>query len=597
MIPKKKRNLLIITFVIILIVITVITLALLYINTDMFKSNETLFTKYISKNIDNTENFIKTFEKNEFEQSLEQNKYKTNTQVRVNYTENIGTTSETTQNSINKLKLNIDGQIDKINQYNYQDIQLYNSDNKILDLECIKENSNYGFRIQELFRQYLFAGNSIIKQLLIKAGVTEEQVAQLPENIDFEITQNPITFTEEEKQELTNKYLNSLKQNISKDKYSKQSNIDLIINGKRIKTNSYILKLTKEELNNRYINLLEMLKQDEIILGKIENIQQNLLQYNIIDKNINPRESFTSNISKKIDEIKAVNIGQDETTITVYESDGKTVSTSIETPEYKIDLDYLERDFMQITYSDNQDKNKFIKIENKENELNIEVNNQEEDVNKKYTISCNKTIENNKMKKTIIAKYEDGSNKVEANIEQNIEIVEKLDIKEDISEENIIMLNELEEEKSKQITNTVMALVTGKIDNLKSQIKANDLQKVLSTIGLINEVPNLEYEGITEVEKNRYNSKFELLQGEKVKKDNVLKMLETIKGDLISYDVVSNLELRLNLDRNNNNEEAADIIYNFIKEGTDRDYNIILEYDEQTGLAKDILLKVVQDKQ
>ena len=37
-----------------------------------------------------------------------------------------------------------------------------------------------------------------------------------------------------------------------------------------------ILKLTNEELNNLYVDLLESLKQDEIILNKIESIQNKI---------------------------------------------------------------------------------------------------------------------------------------------------------------------------------------------------------------------------------------------------------------------------------------------------------------------------------
>ena len=53
MMPRKKRRMIIIVSIILLLLIIAITLFLLYINTDMFKSNSTLFAKYIGQNVEN----------------------------------------------------------------------------------------------------------------------------------------------------------------------------------------------------------------------------------------------------------------------------------------------------------------------------------------------------------------------------------------------------------------------------------------------------------------------------------------------------------------------------------------------------------------
>ena len=50
---------------------------------------------------------------------LEENKYTTNTEVTVNYTENVGTDLENTGNVINQLRLEVNGQTDNSKQYNY----------------------------------------------------------------------------------------------------------------------------------------------------------------------------------------------------------------------------------------------------------------------------------------------------------------------------------------------------------------------------------------------------------------------------------------------------------------------------------------------
>ena len=52
MMPRKKRNtIIIIAILIILLLILGAACAYLYITTDMFKSNITLFTKYVGQNV------------------------------------------------------------------------------------------------------------------------------------------------------------------------------------------------------------------------------------------------------------------------------------------------------------------------------------------------------------------------------------------------------------------------------------------------------------------------------------------------------------------------------------------------------------------
>ena len=146
MMTKKKRKTLLIAVLALLILIISATLIILYLNTDLFKSNETLFFKYLGKNAQNIEEIGKIFEKTDYNNLLETNKYTEKTEVKVNYTKNLGTTSENNNNAINKLKLQLEGQTDKTNQYNYKDIKLLNDDNKELEVEYIQNGNSYGIK-------------------------------------------------------------------------------------------------------------------------------------------------------------------------------------------------------------------------------------------------------------------------------------------------------------------------------------------------------------------------------------------------------------------------------------------------------------------
>ena len=142
---KKKKMIIIAIIVSVVIILTMgIVFTLLYINTDMFKSSENLFFKYIGKNTENlkaTENILNETEINNL---LENNKHEESVDVNINYIKNLGTTSENTSNSVNQSKIKIQGKTDKSNKYDYKDIRLLNNDEETLKLEYIRDDNIYG---------------------------------------------------------------------------------------------------------------------------------------------------------------------------------------------------------------------------------------------------------------------------------------------------------------------------------------------------------------------------------------------------------------------------------------------------------------------
>ena len=108
MMTKKGKKKMIIALMVIILVLIIAAFVVLYLMTDMFKSDKTLFLKYLGKNAENLETVIETFEN----QEVINNKCEKNTEIKVNYIENLGTTSENTSNAINNLKIAIDSQND-----------------------------------------------------------------------------------------------------------------------------------------------------------------------------------------------------------------------------------------------------------------------------------------------------------------------------------------------------------------------------------------------------------------------------------------------------------------------------------------------------
>lgn len=86
MMPRKKRKVLIITSIIMFLLAIVGVLIYLYYTTDMFKSNDVLFYKYLSNSFEIVEDFEKLEFSNEANQLLENNKYISNIEGTIQYT-------------------------------------------------------------------------------------------------------------------------------------------------------------------------------------------------------------------------------------------------------------------------------------------------------------------------------------------------------------------------------------------------------------------------------------------------------------------------------------------------------------------------------
>ena len=117
MMTKKKRRLVLIIIIVLILVMLAATFLVLYLNTDMFKSNQTLFVKYIGKNADNLRALESIINETEYEGQLTTKPYNIDMEATVNYTQNIGTTEENANNGINQLKLTVEGQTDNNNGY------------------------------------------------------------------------------------------------------------------------------------------------------------------------------------------------------------------------------------------------------------------------------------------------------------------------------------------------------------------------------------------------------------------------------------------------------------------------------------------------
>lgn len=617
MMPRKKRIALAIAIPSIIVIIIIITGILLYLNTDMFKSNKTLFFKYLGKSSENIKEIEEIFESTEYEKNLQNNKYTDDINIKVNYTNNLQTTSEDNSNTINNVKLLIKGEEDKNNKYSYKDFKLEkdkniatntenqsssensnesnNKEQNIMEVEYIKNDNNYGIRFSDLFKQYLLVENNNLKDLFRKIGYSEQELENVPDSIEInDITLSDIKFTEDEIKQLSEKYSEIINKKVSKEKFEKNSKQVITINEKNITTNAYILKLTNEELNNLYVDLLESLKQDEIILNKIESIQNKINSINInTSESKDLKESFVEKIDLQIEKINKTNIGNQETKIIVYENSGKTIRTAIQGKDYEINFDYIntqDEKNIELIVKKDEIETYNIKLKKDKDGIKLDIYSNDETNPIKISLEQNKNESDKKCSNNINLKYENANSKLEVSAEQEINIVDNFENENTLNAQNSILLNGLEKEQLQAVLNQVSEEVQQKINSISEEVKINDIQEILEALGIINKQQNIEAGGITETEKNRFNSKFEILKGEELDNENVLKVVETVKDNIINAQVDTNEEIKIEISSNESNQDIEKSLEEYIKKEKDKKYDIKIEYDEDTELVKYIIM-------
>ncbi len=604
MTPRRKKKVLIITIIVILVLALIGGFVALYLTTDMFKSSKSLFEKYISQNAGNIEVFIGSNE--ELEHTQQQSAYNTKTELSIDYAQ-----GENKENKINNLKWQGDKIVDENDNYQYNEMKLTQGEDDILDIEYVQNNDLYGIKINDLFEKYLAFENNDLESIYKSLGIYEEIIKNLPDEITFEEDNNIKLFTDEEIQTVQNKYLNLLINNKYSNNYSK-SNEQITINGQNINTTAYSLSMTKEQLNNIYIEILESVKQDEIILGKVRSLQDSALKY--VSQDTSFEDSFKSKIDEIINDIKNNNIGTQECKIVVYHSNKKTVRTAIITDEYEFNLDILNNSFMQIRYKTSVEEQN-LEIVKSENECKTSFLNQTKDNIQKWELSQNNGQSENGETKNNKLTIENGENKLEINLNEEINDIKEQKKKVELDNDNSIIINDLKDEELKDTLTNVQEEIMTELTEVLTKIDIENVQKILNDLGIVKSAVSIERTQMTENEKNRFNTQLEFYTGTNLGPETVLELLEYSKDNLLGIEFPSNTELRLNLDLNENkdtniytkikdilisddeNKKIYDQLIEFYTENKgNKHHEIKINYNQETGLADNISIIIEKDK-
>lgn len=325
MMGRKKRNL-IIALSIITVLILIIVGVLIYLNiaTDIFKSPDELFYKYLYQN-GSIADVFDTDLLDRYYQRIENNAYNGTGEITIKTGMNDDSESDTKEfdTLMNNLKLSYTTKSNLAEKKQETEATIAYNDQEQFKFSVVQDNNNYGIKSDEVVYKYLKLKNENLRDIYTKLGVQDsESIPNQFDKIDYNIYKN---MDAQDKATILSTYQNVLNKGILSNHYTKQANVNLNFNGQSVVANAYSLTLTEEEISSLKISLLETLMTDELTLKYLVQFLQLDSSYTV---------QIKQSIQEEIDNLKREQIENNENVrITVYESNMQLLTTIVETPE------------------------------------------------------------------------------------------------------------------------------------------------------------------------------------------------------------------------------------------------------------------------
>jgi len=319
---KYKKNLvvLIISIIIIILIVGGIS-AYLILKTDIFKSPQESFLKYFMQNKE-LMNIIENSNDTKQNEYKKQNSYISNGNLIISLQEDDGSS----QNMNFEILTNNDNQ----NKRKYSEVKLKNEDSDLLKVSYINSEDIYAIKCEDVLQYYIGIKNSNLKETLKNWGIVDQETLKsIPDSITLEEVSN--TLPEENIKAFTDKYINLIIQNISKEKYEKNGKQEISSLGENYNCNSYVLNIDGGTIKQILIKIIQELKNDQQILSLLDE---------------NSKNQYIESIDNLITDLNEMTI-ENSIKITVYENKMQLVKTIIELSDsvrFNIDMKNNEKD-------------------------------------------------------------------------------------------------------------------------------------------------------------------------------------------------------------------------------------------------------------
>lgn len=586
---KSKNIIIIIISIILILAIAGVGIAYLYISTDFMKSNKVLFAKYIDQDLQVLKDITQSTVSSTYKDFKNTNNYESETNVKIGYSEG-GEIS----NPINNLSMKIDSQRNRENEYFYSDAQILFANEEFLEIEALKDQKTYGVRFSDVVKQFFsLKDDENIEAVSTDLNIDKNTIYSLFDILDGKEPTGDKILSGSKINDLKDKYIELVVQYIDETgTYSKLKNSIITVNNSSLKTNAYMVTLTSEQVKEIAIKLLNSIKDDEVI--------NSFMNDNTIISTLEQNENI---FSKKIDElIVKIQDKEDigELKITVYEKNGTTIRTIIENgvnnividsamtnEQTKVNIQRNELNTEQVSQQNIQLSKK--KNSNGENyNMEVEIANGEE----KQAISISNEMQQseNAVNTSMKITYTKDIITASLEIENTVNAVQGVQERKSISQEDNVILNDLNEETRKKIISILNEKISykfaEKVELLKTKLGMNNQQVIETTPSEGNEMSQIDI--------NRFNAKFEFYTGDSVTSENVKALLENVKSNLksVEFPIIANTgnglseqqkeEIKLNIEKDKENSELIKQVEAKIQEN--KKYKVTISYNDTNGI-------------
>lgn len=547
---------------------------ILYLKTDIFKSNEELFQRQFLKNIEVINNLSDIAIEKEYRKLLKENSFNESTEINLRYVD--------IDEKEDIFTGNITGINNNENNTSFKGIKINFGTTNVMNMTYLKENNIYGIRFLEGTKFATVDTNNDITAVLKYFGLKNTIDSGRINAINLS---DILVFSKEEIKQLKKQYLTIILQNIIQENYSSQKERIITLNNNgSIVTDSYILNLSEQKLKTIYENILNNLLEDEIVLSKLENIDNKIKEIGInLEKSI--KTCFTEIINQKINNINI----KSGLVVTIYELEGTTVRTTVEYEEKTLEVDLNNKNEIKAIYSNRVGDNILeTKMSIKKDNNILQIN--YEDYNKKIIeITRNLNINSNDIKSVTNFKYSNSTiNDLEINIERAIKTGVANEIPTSFEKSGKVLLNDYDELST---SNNLEALKNRIIELIRE--KRDETNSVLLNY-IIQYNNQLEENEKTEEENKRknFNSRFELYEGEQQEQNIVSNLLDEAGKNMSNYKMVGNNKVKIYVDDKKKNTDLVKEIKNKIFTEEEKLYNIKMYYDKNAKI-NEITIEVV----
>ena len=447
-------------------------------------------------------------------------------------------------------------------QASYRNISASYGDNVLMSVDLLNQNNVYGFRLSNLVQQFVSVENATVSYFVSSLGLDGSMFTETLQGVDIT---GLLDLSDDEVSELEKTYITLMLTDIDKSHYTtKKNSVITLSNKESVTTNAYTLTVTKNELDKLYKKILNQAINDELILGKLENVDNKIKEAGFAEpEGKSLKEKYTSKVQEKIDGLEYQGEDARQIAITVYEQKGTTVRTVFksEDEEYVLDLDNSTGKVLTLKTTKLEDQNEITKTYT----LGKTEDSQNRDRIFAYT-DPNQSLEG---KFGIIQNSDGISLAIDANYKSteinNIDFTSKTNIALSASEaipvnfdeKNNIVLNNYEGEKVLAILESLKDRTISSLENTQGIINSKLLNNIILIIDDREQRKQQEEQDNLELKKEKFNNKFALYEGEEVELQYVEKLLETAGKNMTDYQVISGTQIRLLIKEGVENEKKA----------------------------------------